>query len=67
MAHLLFVNKTVFAKESRGTLWPYIIKTYCFIDLDTVSGDDTFKGNGQSGQHISEFQVKAELQCKFCH
>lgn len=63
MAHLLFVNKTVFAKESRGTLQQYIIKPYCFIDPDTASGDYTFMGNGQSGQLIMELKVNAEVQC----
>ena len=57
----------MFAKESRGTLWTYIIKLYCFLALDTAPGDDTFKGNGQSFQRIWEFQVKAELQPKLYH
>lgn len=67
MAHLLFVNNIVFGKESRGTLCPYIVKSYSFIALDIVSGEDTFKSNRQSGHLIWEIQVKAKLQCKFYH
>lgn len=67
VAYLLFVNKIVFVKESRGTFCPYIIKSYSFTAPDIASGDDTFKSNRQSGHLLWEIQVKAELQCKFYH
>lgn len=67
VAHLIFVNKTVFVKESRGILCPYIIKSYGFIAPDIVSGEDTLKSNRQSGHFLWEIQVKAKLPCKFYH
>lgn len=67
VTHLLFVNKTVFVKESRGTLCPYIIKTYHFIAPDIVPGEHTFKSNRESGNLLVEIQVKTKLQSKFYH